>query len=244
MPDLIPTLIQPMFNLKSYPARILSLGPMAYWPLNDPSGSTALNLANAALSGTYTGVTLAQAQPPFTCPYYDGANDYANIYSAALNTAWNRLETSFAIWGKVYDSAVWSDGVARRLLNLVTNPITEGIILRKGVSANSLYVASLIGGTTKAVSPGSISTTGWFHLAVTVSKTADQVKVYYNGAQNGSTQTGLGASSGNNLLSTNCCIGAENTSPGNVWNGWLAHAALWNRPLSAAEVANLYAWGA
>jgi hypothetical protein len=59
-----------------------------------------------------------------------------------------------------------------------------------------------------------------------------------NGVQSGSTATGLGDWAGS-LSANNTLIGAQNKSPSVVWNGWIAHAALWAAALSDAEIAYL-----
>lgn len=222
-----------------YKQRVLSLSPLAYWPLDERSGSTAVNLANASGNGAYTGVDLAQSQPPFIAPLFDGANDYCNIYSAWLNTNFNRNELTFAAWAKPYDAGVWTDGVTRHVIWLATNSTQEVIQVRKNTTNNQFLLQYILGGTAKSVTLSSQSWTTWTHLAVTNSKSGDAMMAYINGAQVGTTQTSLGTSSGNNIITTQATIGASSTTPGSVWSGWLAHAALWNRALSAAEVARL-----
>lgn len=232
------------FGSPQYSGLILSLGPIAYWPLNDASGSAAVNQVSAALNGAYTACTLAQSQPPFTAPLWDGATSYCNIYSAGLNTAWNRDETSFALWVKPSGAGVWTDGVLRFALYLATTPgSTDALYFYKNSANNQAILGFRIGGTTEQVTLSGQSWTSWTHIAVTGSKTADQMKAFVNGAQVGATQTTLGVKTANALGSTLCCVGSGTTAPANVWSGWLAHAAIWNRPLTPTEVANLYAWG-
>lgn len=101
------------FGSPQYSALILSLGPIAYWPLNDASGTAAVNLVDTALNGAYTGVDLAQAQAPFVAPLF-GTGDYCNIYTTGLNTVLNRSEGSAVAWVKVAASGVWTDGADRK----------------------------------------------------------------------------------------------------------------------------------
>lgn len=226
-----------------YSDLILSLSPIAYWPLNDASGSAAVNLVSAALNGAYTACTLAQAQAPFTAPLFDGSTSYCNIYTAALNTAWNRSETSLSIWVKVAAAGVWTDATNRRAFSMFTSSTQDGMFCGRTSTNGQFTHFDYLGGATKSVLLTGQSFTAWKHVVLTVSDANDQCIVYHNGAQVGTTQTGLGTASANALTSTACCIGAQTTTPATVWSGWLAHCALWNRPLSAAEVANLYAWG-
>jgi hypothetical protein len=61
---------------------------------------------------------------------------------------------------------------------------------------------------------------------------------YLNGAQTGATQTTLGTFVGA-LGATTTNIAASSTVPANPWAGFVAHVALGNRALTAAEVARL-----
>jgi len=224
---------------RSYATKILSLGPIAYWPLNDLSGAAAVEKV-AARNGAYTGVDLAQSQPPFTCPLFDGLNDFCNIYSAGLSGINPKSEGSLSIWGKVANAGVWTDGAARQLFSMVTAGANERIAILKGAAAGTVTFTNTQGATVKTVSANGYSFTTWAHFCMTWSKTADQVKAYLNGAQVGATQNGLGAASGQALLVDQSNIGAQDNTPlGTVWNGWLAHATLFNRALTPTEVLSL-----
>jgi hypothetical protein len=229
---LLPLLSQPVFSPPvNYMQAVLALAPFAFWPLSEAGGTTAYDRSGNAYNGAYTGVALAE--PGLfnkTCPYFDGGAASCNIYSAGMAGAFNGQEGTLAIWAKVYDSAVWSDSTNRYPIMLYVNA-DNTFYLRKPTLANLIYVFYRAGAVTKQVNI-STSTTGWAHYAMTWSKTADQMIAYFNGAQSGSTQTGLGTwagalTSGSQLL-------------GSAWNGWLQYTALWDRPLSPAEIASLY----
>ena len=83
-----------------------------------------------------------------------------------------------------------------------------------------------------------MTSTDWMHLGLTWSRVADQVKVFYNGAQSGATATGLNAWAGV-VTNTQCLIGAASTAPTLVTSGTIAHVAVWNRALTPAEIAAL-----
>jgi hypothetical protein len=195
------------------------------------------------MDGAYTGVSLAQNQPPFTCPYFDGANDFCNIYTAALDAAYSRLEATIAFWVKPYNAAVWSDGVQRRPFKLATTGNLDYVIFSKSTTAGYFVFAMAYNGSAKSVTLTGQSWTAWTHVALTISDSADQFKAYLNGAQAGSTQTGLATPSAGALLSTSCIIGASITTPAEIWNGWIAHVAIWSSALSPTNIANLYNWG-
>lgn len=73
-------------------------------------------------------------------------------------------------------------------------------------------------------------------MGLTWSKAADQMIFYINGVAITPISTGLGVFAGA-LSTTQTIVGALNTGvTAQVWLGLLAHMAVFNRPLSAAEV--------
>jgi large repetitive protein len=230
----------PTALFKAYKQRLRDTAPIAYWPLDELSGSTAVDISGNARNGAHTGVTLLQTGmgDGGASPLYDGVNDYTNIYSASLAGAFNGAEGSAAIWLRVANSGIWTDVTARRAFVI---QIDSGNRFRIGRSSTNSRIDCdySAGSTTKTVGISSLSSVDWLHFAITWSKSADQMKVYLSGAQSGTTQTALGTWSGGALSSSACVIGAATTAPVNAWSGYEAHAALWTRALPAAEVAEL-----
>jgi len=225
----------------NYNDLVMGTQPIAYWPQSESSGLTAYCLTNPAMNGTYTGVTLANdLTGPFgtPAPFYDGANDYCNIYSAALNTAFSGAEGTVAIWAKVNGIGVWTDAAIRQTINLWVNG--NNYLRPQKMNVNNLfqhfYRANAIGETVNSAGRTDIV---WMHVALSWSKSAEEMKAYIYGAQVGATQINLGVWAGN-LLNTACCIGANGTGPSEVWHGWLGPCAIWNRALTPAEIAALY----
>lgn len=226
---------------RSYAQKVLATAPaslLAYWPLWEASGSVASDISGNARNGAYTGVDLGSPGigDGRTSPYFDAVNDYCNVHSAALASAFNGAEGSMACWCKVFSSSVWTDATSRRLLQFRVDA-NNFVNLGRTAANNQLQCQYIAGGTSKAVTVAT-STLNWFLFGVTWSKSADQVIVYVNGAQSGATQTALGTWAGS-LSSTRCLIGADITTPGAVWNGYLAHTTLWSTPLTAAQIAAL-----
>lgn len=227
---------------QAYADKVLALRPIAYWPQWEPSGGVAFDISGNARNGAYTGVDLGRPGigDGRTAPYYDGANDYVNIYSISLNAAFTGAECTVAIWNRVSAAGVWTDGTFRTSIILYVD-VNNYIILRKPNAANSYNVLRLGGGVTSAVTPA-ITTTDWFHIAITISQSAGangQMKAYLNGQQTGATQVALGAWAGN-LNALLCSIGAQNQAPASVWSGWLGHCGIFNRALTGGEIETLY----
>lgn len=211
---------------------------LAYWPLWELSGTTASDVSGNARNGVYTGVTLAQTGigDGRTAAYYGGDGDRTNIYSASLAAAFGATEGTLMVWAKANNAGMWTDSTTRRLVYLSAD-VNNRIIINRDTTANTLSIFYIAGGTNKnrAIT---ISSTAWNCYVITWSKSADEVKVYLNGVQQGATLTGLGTWAGS-LLSTTTQIGAQDTSGTNPWFGWLAHVAIGNRALTGAEVAAL-----
>jgi hypothetical protein len=115
------------------------------------------------------------------------------------------------------------------------------IDLSRTTTANQLIAEYKANSTYKSVTQSGFNPTTWWHFAMTWSLSAGadgQFMYYVNGAQIGTTQTGLGAWGGT-LAATSTIIGAAATTPVNVWSGYLAHAALWTIPLTPAQIASL-----
>lgn len=106
------------------------------------------------------------------------------------------------------------------------------------------------GGAIASVTSSSNSTSGatgatvtpndqWYHVAGVYVAEASRI-VYLNGVSDG-TSTTTRPVSGFNRLTFGCLF--TGTSESSRWIGELADAVVYNRALSAAEVAQLYRWG-
>ncbi len=227
-------------NGMSYTNKVVALAPIAYWPLAEASGATVLDASGNGRNGTYTGVTLGQPGigDGRSAASFDGVTSFANIFSSSLQSAFNSAEGTMAIWVQFLSAGLWSDGVARQFMQLRVDA-NNLVTLRRTTTLNQLQDQYIAGATAKNVNITSIGgSVAWNHMAMTWSKSNDQVIAYVNGAQSGATQTALGVWAGS-IASTLCLLGASTQTPGNPMSGLLAHAAVWDRPLSAATVAAL-----
>lgn len=214
-------------------ARIAPANMIGWWRMAEPSGSVSLDSSPQGNNGAYTAVTLNQTGigDGLTAASFDGTSSLNNIYSAALASDFNGAEGTLAGWAKVSAAGVWSDGVGRALVHFKRDT-SNFILIRKAGAANNLFWDYRAGGTQESALV-SCSLTAYFHIALTWSKAAEEVKFYLNGVQSGSTATALGTFGG---AITEAQVGAASTVPGEVWSGLLAHAMLWNTPLTAAQV--------
>lgn len=216
-------------------AAIEAASQLGIWPLIANANDVSPNGFNgAATAVAYSGT----APDGGACAVLDGSTSKIDLYGAGLAAAFNNGEITLAAWCKVANAGVWTDGSNDIAINLSASA-TNAVRLYKTSTNNQIQFQYYAGGTNKNLSDTSLAgATTWFHMAITVSKTADQAIAYLNGAQVGATLTGLGTWSGA-LASTTALIGALNTTPAQVWNGSLWYVAAWTKALSAAQVASL-----
>lgn len=221
-----------------YRTRLLLTQPanlIGYWALDDTSGLVAHDYSPQADDGAYrngpvlSGDTALSGQP---CPTFDGVNDDVNIDSVAFEANFNLLAGTLLCWAKYTGS--WTDGLFRGIMNCQTDT-NNRVIMRKD-SANNTFTLQHLGASTNKLVQVTTSTTAWFMAALTWDNNADQVKFYFNGVQQGATQTGLGVMTG--PPTTNLLASQSQNFPGSV-----SDAAVWTKALTAAEIASLYTLG-
>lgn len=221
----------------AYGALVQSLGPIAYWPMDEQSGTVSVDQSGNGRNGAYTAVTLGQPGmgDGRTAASFDGATSFNNIQSVSLAAAFNNQEGTLAAWVKVSAAGVWTDGAARLIIRLAADTNNE-VLIDKHTVNNQWLARYVAGGTSKSTAFASGGSLAWNHLAITYSKSGDAVKIYLNGVQQGATLTALGVWAG---ALASSLIGAYPPAPTLVFSGTLAHGAVFPSALAAAQVAIL-----
>lgn len=219
---------------------------IAYWPLNEASGTVAVNAeGTAALNGSYardlaTMGTQTGIGDGNTAPTFDGTSDFVNIYSAALAAAFNGDQYTIALWFKVAAAGVWSDGVQRFTTILRGSTSANQIQMFKDTTAGRFGFLRTAAAASKLWYQTGLSSTDWLHLAMVCDVAGDALKAYINGVQAGATQSTLSAwTSGGALTSSQTLLGALTQTPSAPLVGSLAHAAIWHTPLTEPEITAL-----
>lgn len=221
--------------------RVVGAGLVGHWPLWDASGAVATAINDADRNGAYNAnVTLGTEGigDGRTAASFNGTTSAVNVLSAEAVAAITPDELTVMAWLQVGGAGVWSDATTRRVIYLQAGSSANRIYIAKRSADATLEVSRSAGGAAKGVVTPAQSALGWLHIAVTVSVTANELRGYLNGEQYGSTQTPVASWAGGAL--DNMTIGATGyASPSVVWSGSLAHVAIINGALSAAQIAAL-----
>lgn len=201
-------------------------GLVSYWRLDETSGTVAADSKGTNAGSYVNGVTLGQAGAftGSTAIRCDGANDYVNVPDAAS------LDV-----GDVFSYELW----AKR-----STLLDDAVLIHKGVNAPTVHFgstshnfwalkksgASEVAASTRALG----DTTAWHHLVAT--KNGATIRLYMDGTDvTGSLSNLTMASTADPLR---LCATATSTF---FFAGQLDDVAVYNRALTASEVASHYA---
>lgn len=207
---------------------------IGYWRGTEASGTAIVDVSGQGNNGTYTGVALGNPGigDGLSCPRFDGVGDYGTLFSAGLAAGFNGQEGTLTCWVRNENFNV--TGVQRvctfaadanNIVRIYKNSTAKTIAFQHYVNPASVFIQQI-----------NYNPAGWAHLALTWSRSANQVKAFIDGAQIGTTQAGIGLWAG--ALAT-AYWGADTNTPTLCWNGWLCHLALWNAVLTPTEIAKV-----
>jgi len=224
----------------SYINKVLGYSPIAYWPLNEASGTTANCYVDSNQDGTYSSDVSTWPTGPgigdgSTAPQADGTNDYVDVYSATLASVFDTELGSLICWVRVANSGVWTDGNWRNPFRIGADAdnCIQSYKLPNG-GADNLAKEVMRGGTWNGA-PTTTTTTDWFFLGITWDKSGNQTAYHFNTTRG---TYACGGSWSGALNSAHCVLGASTTSTGR-WHGSYAHFAIFDYVLSQAELEDL-----
>jgi hypothetical protein len=224
---------------QTYLQKSLGIGtPKQILVQNETSGSTAEDSTTENNDGTFTNVALNNTASPVSgdnAPSY-GSSSTLNAFSAGLAADFSGQEFTIGCWAKVSGSGVWTDGAIRKILVWLADT-NNYLLIEKTNTNNQIRFQYNAGGTLKTVTY-TISTTNWFRVEMVISKAGDSMKCFVDGAQVGSTQTGLGSFS---AALTIARYGSNTAASGQFHSGYLYHGRYDTTVLSDSQVAALAA---
>jgi YD repeat-containing protein len=219
-------------TLTSSAVKVWVQGLMGYWKLDDGAGLTANDSSGRANQGTVSAYPSWTQGKLLGALSLDGIDDQVN-FSPLTNLTVG--EATFAWWFNVPANGArdWTDWWS---LNATGGTIVAEI---KPDGNPALYSLNNIAGATSIgeVAGHNLRGAGWHHLAVTMSKTNNALKMYLDGVQVGSSTWSA------NATATGFTIGMR---PLDYGDHHIASAIddvrLYNRELSQQEIAELFIW--
>ncbi len=201
-------------------------GQVGYWSFNESSGSVAIDGSGHGNDGQLINATRVVGEVGNALAF-NGTNAYVDIpNNPSLNFAG---PITMAAW--IYPQAI--DEYREVLAHGYTLSPTNYVFLR--ISHGSYQAGAFNGGgqpiLTVAVPPTDLGT--WVHLAGTFDGTT--WRLYRNGALIGSTSAGVASMT----VNANWAVGARGGGGDRFFKGMIDEARLYNRALSASEIAVL-----
>lgn len=215
----------------SYKTNVLSLSPVAYWPMDEASGNL-VDASGNGWTGTVTGSPTYEAAGPTingaaqSAVTWSGSGQYAHVSSSLTSPASDGLtiaawvKTSSATVQSVFARSVTADhgyymyvhssGVLQCRLRQAGGTTFAGELNIAGAASGSwVFVAMRFDGTTLR---------GWVDSSTADDSTLDGTWNYGTSAVPGIADTGYG---------------------GNLFNGSMCHLAVWSSDLSDAQMTSL-----
>ena len=214
---------------------------IGFWPQDEQSGGVSYDRSGEGNVGAYTGVTLEEPGVPgigMTCPLFDGVNDYNNIFSAGLAADFSGVAGTMLLPVKMYSATEWTDGNWHYFIHIYDDA-QNYLRIVKHTTNNQLAWYYEAGNVQEIEFKGGVVTLDWIWLGMTWDFNAGvdgEVIYYYNGAQQGLTDTGLGVFVGPPLI---MIIGAFDTTPQLPHKGWIGPVTLWTEAHTPAVMAYL-----
>ena len=122
---------------------------LAYWKLNETSGTVAADSSGNGRDASYSGATLNATTflDGAPAPSFDEINDYLNAYSA-LQPVFNGQAGTILLWFRVSSSGVWTDGLNGKLANFVVDA-NASLYMLKSAASDTLEARYVAGGVVK-----------------------------------------------------------------------------------------------
>jgi hypothetical protein len=219
-------------SASSYSSRVVGDGPVSYWKLRETSGTVAPDSVGSH-PGTYAGGFTQKAPGALSGDpgvLLNGTTGFVSVpYSAALNPA---LWTAEA-W--IYTTAFnASDSMSVINSRWTTGSLKRGYDMGLAFATGCPYVTIGDGSTYHdVIAPTPPSLNAWHHEVATYDGTS--VRLYLDG-QLVAGPTAYGYSP---QTTTPLAIGSMNTGAnGQFFSGEIAHAAVYNKALTASQVAS------
>ena len=181
----------------------------------------------------------------FVRAHFDGIYSYLDCYSPELVRNYQGDETTIIFRAKVESPAIWTDGLQHGLFGFYPfNANTDefgAINIYKDVGNNniSFFCALESGFFNLHTTP--LSSSLWFSVAITFSQLGNEMKMYLNGVQVGTTVSPLSAWNDAYPISNGLLFGGTSTGVLNKWAGWMADGIIgWSKVASPQQISVIH----
>jgi Concanavalin A-like lectin/glucanases superfamily len=206
----------------------VSTGLVGWWKLIDGSGTTCLDSSGNANTGTThnTPTWVAGHIGSFALNFVSASNQYVNT-AAATNIPNINASQTLSAWVNIPSTAAVYDIVVPELNGSGANQLR--------ISGGDIQVSQWGGAVT--ITGGAVSINTWHMLTWTYNSVGPVSTVYIDGVQSGATS----ATATQAFTPTAVYIGSYGAGAGNEnFNGIIDDVRIYNRVLSAADVAQLF----
>lgn len=245
-----PLYVRPDLDRQSYQEKVLETVPLALWPLNETSGTVAVNASRggSGMNGTHSGAVLDNLLFPNGDPtaFYGVSGDYTSIYSTPLSQQYNRRSGSLMAWVRTDSGIIWTSGNIHWIVRLYSDP-NNAIGIYKSATDNELVAFWTVNGvntTCEYIMSSAIPDTNWIPIVFTWEVFDDVdlfMRLYVFGQQRTFTHKIIGSMAGSGFLDpAGTVIGAPNTvAASEGFSADIAYVGIWSRVLSNAEAVEL-----
>lgn len=214
-----------------YSAVVMTDAPVAFWKLNETSGTTATDSSGNGHNGTYTGSPTLNQSGPFNgikAVDFDGVDDFVSVGDDAAFTTTNY---TLELWANADTVSV--DGnipFAKRAAG------TTGEWHIVYVNNGTAYGETLnTGGTDYLLAQGTCSAAAWHHIVYTLDGSSNIGSLYVDGALVATDTSTNGTRQGDTTASVTIGKQIHATSP-NWFDGKICNVAYYSTVLSAARI--------
>ncbi len=217
-------------------------GDVLLYHLDEASGAWQDLSGSGNNAATFNGLTYQSSGIFGTGVKFDGVDDYAKTGPVDVS-ATNKISVSF--WFK---PASLTPAVGEQIFEASTNynNVSDGYVV--SINPNGKIGAGVRGNVYYSVwvADNILQTNVWYHVVVVFDKSlpTNEVSTYINGSKTTGTNSGLNANNTNNFGNQPIYFGDRGAGTNYFFSGTLDEFALYNRALSATEVADHYKRGA
>ena len=220
-----------IFNTSGLVTKRSESGLAGYWHFDEGVGTTAFDAAGMGNNGSIVNSPIWQSGSSCRsggCLSFDGINDYVNASSSSFKFGTGNFSVSMWVYPTSFVSEV---GLYDSLILGGVGGRTDAFVLVQNASTGNIRLFSQNAYT--SATSNSLFLNTWNHIAIV--RSGVTVTFYINGAPDPTTVT-----LPTNITSGGAVLGRYSDVSGGYFSGRVDEVRIYNRALSATEVATMY----